>query len=70
MNPDEIDLDGLDGWIVVMVMAHSIRQAARWLVVAHDAAELLDLTTRFFLETAVVLADYAHDLDQANQQAD
>jgi hypothetical protein len=56
--------------LVVATLAHTIRQASRWLSVAHRIVGHLDLETPFFIDTAIVLADYAHDLDIANQTGD
>jgi hypothetical protein len=57
------DLGDLERAVVVLQLAHCARLGAQQFVAAHHLAVLLGADTGWFLETAVLAADLAHDLD-------
>ena len=61
-SPD--DLGDLERAVVVLQLAHCARLGAQQFAAAHRLAVLLGADTGWFLETAVLAADLAHDLDQ------
>lgn len=57
------ELSDLERAVVVAELARSARAAATELVLAHHLTGLLGADTGWFIETAVLVVDLAHDLD-------
>lgn len=62
------DLDGIDPDILVDVLAFVLRRAAGDLVTAHHIANALGTWSSWFSDTAVLCADFAHELSPATKE--
>ena len=62
------DLDGIDVGVLADVMAYVLRRAAGDLVTAHHIANHLGAASSWFSDTAVLCADFAHELDPKGQE--
>ena len=64
----EPDLDGIEPQVLVDVMAYVLRRAAGDFVTAHHIANHLGTATTWFIDVAVLAADFAHELDPKGQE--
>ena len=62
------DLDGIDLDVLVDVLAYVLRRAAGDLVTAHHIANRLGTSSSWFSDTAVLCADFAHELDPTHKE--
>jgi hypothetical protein len=62
------DLDGIDPSVLVDVLAFVLRRAASDFVIAHHIATALGTPTEWFVNVAVMTADFAHELDPTHKE--
>jgi hypothetical protein len=64
----DLDLEGVDPDVLIDVLAFVLRRAAGDLVTAHHIASALGTWSSWFSDTAVLCADFAHELDPTHKE--